>query len=176
MQNSVKKDIKNTWTGARRDPALHWSHAAPHMMGWAWSFTPTPPHTHLPHPPKKSDENAFWLGCIFVFVPSSLYISPPACVSLSSRFVTIYFSVQSHPALVWEEVARDQFTNCFLAVRNALLASPFKLHFRVWLPYSAKQLGGCQISRSGAKIKCYKRLPMLRLFQHRDGRREKKIM
>lgn len=126
-----RPDLKNTWTGARRDSALYWSHAAPHTMGWAWLFTPPRP--------KKAMKMRFGLAAfLFSFLPLFISLRPTVC--LSSCFVTIYFSVQSHPALVWEEVARDQFTNCFLAVRNALLASPFKLHFRVWLPYSAKQL------------------------------------
>lgn len=39
-----------------------------------------------------------------------------------------------------KEVARDQFTNCFLAARNTLLASPFRLHFRLRFPHSAQRL------------------------------------
>lgn len=97
---------------------------------------------------------------------SSLYSWFCSCLSLSFFLFaaclcaclqcldTIHHLIQLDPALVWREVACAEYTNCFLVVRDKLLASPFKLHFRVWLPYSAKQCQWCQISGSKVKIKC----------------------
>lgn len=58
-----------------------------------------------------------------------LFFCPPVCLSMCLD--TIHRLIQSDPALVWREVARAEYTNCFLAVKDKLLASPFKLHFRV---------------------------------------------
>lgn len=75
--------IKNTWTGARRDPALYWSHAAPHTMGWAWLFTSPPP--------KKRWKCALaWLHfCFRSFLP--LYLC--ACLCVSPRALSQYILV-----------------------------------------------------------------------------------
>lgn len=99
------------------------------------------------------DGDAFWLCCIFVFIPSPLFISlcPPASLSLLVLCRNIsQCSAASSTGL--EEVARDRFTNCFLAARNSLLASPFRLHFRLRFPHSAQRLQSCQISGREAAV------------------------
>lgn len=102
-----------------------------------------------------SHNGGFWHGCILVFVFAFTLCYFSACLYVSLCTWTHYIFVFSQiPHWSGREVPRDQNSNWFLAVRNTLLASPFKLHFRVWLPYSAKQHQWCQISGRKAKIKC----------------------
>lgn len=81
----------------------------------------------------------------------ALYLSARLPLAPSLCFVAIYLcSPASSNSL--EEVARDQFTNCFLAARNTLLASPFRLHFRLRFSHSAQPLLRCQISGRAATV------------------------
>lgn len=113
------------------------------MKGNAW-------HVHLT---TLESSQACILVCLCHYLSCYvLFFCLPVCLSMCLD--TIHHLIQLDPALVWREVARAEYTNCFLAVRDKLLASPFKLHFRVWLPYSTKQCQWCQISGSKAKIKC----------------------
>lgn len=92
----------------------------------------------------------------FVSASVSLFMCYFFCLPsrLSVRLETIHQLIQSGPAAVWRGGSQSRNTpTVSLAVGDALLASSFKLHFRVWLPHSAKQCQRWQISGSKAKIK-----------------------
>ena len=97
-------------------------------------------------------------------------VGSPACLCLSlslSLSVSVVVIFQPAPVSVCvfghkttSDLVRSsngllgsEYANCFLAVGEKLLDSPFKLHPHVWLQYSAEHCQECQISGSKAWIK-----------------------
>lgn len=87
----------------RSSPALYCSRAASCTAGGVWLFTQEKAMKgqNLTCP---LDGDAFWLCCIFVFIPSSLYISLPARLPASlsppcalSQYISVFSCIQHWP-------------------------------------------------------------------------------